>query len=167
MVELIISVAVVDWRPVSALRTDLPRRRLLQAVAALPLLAACRPAKRPATPDPDAALRTAAVERERMLLALYDAAAAGSGPADAAVLQAVRAEHAEHLAALLGRATPSPSPSPAPSPVATPATRPQLVAAERSAAQAHAAAAVTAGAELAGLLASLAASEASHPVALT
>lgn len=164
MVVLIISVAVVDWRPVSALRSVLPRRRLLQATAALPLLAACRSEKQPAAPDPDAALRRAAVERERTLLALYDAAAAGSGPADAAVLQAVRAEHAEHLAALLGR--PTAPPTAAPSASATPATRPQLVAAERSAAQAHATAAVTASADLAGLLASLAASEASHPVAL-
>ena len=130
----------------------------------MPLAASCTSREKPATPDPDDPLRAAAVARERTLLAMYDAAAAGSGPADAAVLQAVRAEHAEHLAALLGQPSPSPSTAAAPSP--TVATRPQLVAAERSAAQAHAAAAVTASPELAGLLASLAASEASHPVAL-
>jgi hypothetical protein len=139
------------------------RRQLLQGAVLLPALAACSsPPGRPAASDPDVPLRAAAVDRERTLLAQYDAAASSSPPL-AARVAVVREEHARHLAALLGQA---PTASPATSPAAAAPTLAQLVAAEHAAATAHAAGAVSASRPLAGLLASLAASEASHPVAL-
>lgn len=139
------------------------RRRLLLGGALLPL-AACTPsreAERPGPVDPDVALRDAAVARERALLASYDALLLAS-PDLAARLGPLRAEHAEHLAALgaqeqASTATPVPVPAPA---------LPALVAAERAAAAAHAEATVGASPALAAVLAQLAASEASHPVAL-
>lgn len=137
--------------------TDLSRRALLGLAAALPLAACTSDDGPPPAPDPDDLLRDAAVARERALLAMYDGQTALS-PA----LAGVRAEHAEHLAALLGAATTA-EPSAAPSaPVAVAA----LVAAEREAAAAHGSAALEASRELAGVLASLAASEASHAVVL-
>lgn len=128
------------------------RRRLLQAALLAPLAACTAKPSRPEPVDPDVALRAAAVARERALIARYDAA-----PPSPAVA-AIRAEHEQHLAAL---GAPSPPPS------ATPAAASSLVAAERAAAAAHAADALTASPKLAAVLASLAASEASHPVALT
>ena len=118
-------------------------------------------AKRPDT-DPDVALRAAAVAREQDLLRAYDALLAGA-PADTALLTALRAEHAAHLAALDPLA---PVPSPTRSSASPAPDRATLRASERAAAAAHGEAAVTARRTLAGLLASLSASESSHLVAL-
>jgi len=126
----------------------------------------------PTASSADDLLRTAAVDRERALLAAYDRAAAAE-PDRAALLAQVRAQHVEHLGALLGDADASitagasaaaPSVSSAsPSPVELA----ELVKRERAAGAEHAAAAVVAAdVALAGLLASLAASEASHAVVL-
>jgi hypothetical protein len=153
-----------------------PTRRALLLGGAAGLLAACTrtpTAPRAAAVDPDAALRTAAVERERALLAAYDAVLAAS-PAALPRLGPLRAEHEAHLTALgvgtrafpAGSATPSPSASaPASSPGPSPGAA-GLVRLERAAAAAHAAATVTATPALAALLAQLAASESSHLVAL-
>lgn len=140
--------------------TFLSRRALLGLAAAVPL-AACTSSDEgpPPAPDPDDLLRDAAVGRERALLRQYDAALVAL-PDLAVTLAPVRAEHAQHLAALLG-AEPSTTPAPV-----VPVTLAALVAAERQAAAAHGQAALEASRELAGLLASLSASEASHPVAL-
>lgn len=159
------------------------RRALLAAAALLPL-AACTTAPAPVPPpDPDDLLRGAAAERERALLADYDRLIAVL-PALAVRLLPLRAEHAEHLIALVGppaTGAPVPSATPTPSPSSTPLPLPPevplppaiadalaaLVTAEQTAAGAHVAdalAAVERG--LAGLLASLAASESSHAVAL-
>jgi hypothetical protein len=151
-----------------------PTRRALLLGGAAGLLTACtRPTAPPraAAVDPDAALRSAAVERERALLAAYDAVLAAS-PAALARLAPLRAEHEAHLTALgVGtRAFPAGSPSPAPSASASAAAGAPsvvgLVRAERAAASAHAAATETATPALAALLAQLAASESSHLVAL-
>lgn len=141
--------------------TDLSRRALLGLAAAVPLAACTSSEGPPPPPDPDVLLRDAAAARERALVQQYDAALVAL-PDLAAALAAVRAEHAEHLAALLG-AQPSAAPSAGP---AAPVTLTVLVAAEREAAAAHGQGALEASRELAGLLASLAASEASHPVVL-
>lgn len=143
------------------------RRRLLQATLLAPAFVACtaKPS-RPAPVDPDTAFRMAAVARERELLFLYDAAIKAL-PARAAVLTALRGEHVMHLEALGRPRSPSASP-PAPNQRSSiPPTLAQVVAAERSAAAAHTADALRASAPLAAVLASLAASEASHPVALS
>jgi hypothetical protein len=143
------------------------RRAVLRVALGAPLAAACTrsAAKRPAQPDPDDALRNAAILREQALLARYDAAAAAS-PALAAQIAAIQAEHVQHLAAL-GYPVPSPGASNTPSPaVAAPPTLAELATAERAAAAQHTAAALQASRELAVVLATLAASEASHPVGL-
>lgn len=141
--------------------SDLSRRTLLGLAAATPLAACTRQDGPPPLPDPDVALRAAAIEREHGLLARYDAALVAL-PDLALRLAPVRAEHAEHLAALLG-AEPSTAP---PARSAPPATLADLVAAEREAGIAHARAALEASRALAALLASLSASETSHPVVL-
>jgi hypothetical protein len=154
------------------------RRTLLRTGLLLPLVAtaACTeagsPPDRPFEPHPDVVLADAAAARERSLLAAYDAAL-GLAPALAERLAPLRAEHAEHLAALdvpqLPTPSTEPSATPTPAPV-LPADPPALLVAlaglERSAATAHADACVRAGRGLAVVLASAAASEASHPVAL-
>ena len=144
------------------------RRQVLAAGLVLPL-AGCTgsspgpaPSPAPVPVDPDVALRAAAVERERALLAAYDEVLAdASSPG----LLALRAEHAEHLAALEPGAAVPPVPAPAggdlPGRAAT-----RLRAAEREAAAAHAADALPASRGLAALLASLAAAEAAHGVVL-
>lgn len=150
--------------------SDLSRRALLGLAAAVPL-AACTSEPEPAPPpDPDDLLREAAVARERALLREYDAVLL-TLPALAARLTPLRAEHAEHLVALLGGPEPSaPASAPAAPAVPPPATAAAaltgLVSAEREAAAGHRQAAVDASRELAAVLASLAASEASHPVVL-
>lgn len=154
---------MVTWL---AMTVSMSRRRLLQAAALAPAAAACTSTpSRPATVDPDVALRGAAIARERSLVDDY-AAAAGFIPAVAAHIAAVRADHEQHLAALH-----APSPSPSAPPVVTPSVAVlslvQLATAEREAAAAHAADALRASRPLAVVLASLAASEASHPIALT
>ena len=146
------------------------RRRVLQAAVLAPVVTSLASActshgSRPEPVDPDVALRAAAVAREQSLLDLYTAAE-GSSPALAAQLALVRAEHEQHLAAL-GAPSPGPSASSGTArTLAAPLPR-TLAAAERAAAQAHAAGALLASRPLAAVLASLAASEASHPVALT
>ena len=143
------------------------RRRLLQAALLSPVVAACtsKVADRPVRVDPDVAIRAAAIARERDLLARY----AGVGdvpPSVARRLAGIRAEHEQHLAALV---PPAPSPGASalgPAVIATASTR-ELVTAERLAAAGHAAAALAASRPLAVLLASLAGSEASHAVVLT
>lgn len=136
---------------------SLSRRHLLTGAVALPLAACTQPAE-PAPVDPDALLRDAARQRERDLLASYDALMAAT-PALAPRLAPLRAEHEEHLAQL----APVASAAPGSSAVTTLA---QLVALEKQMAAAHAADALRASRPLAVVLASLAASEASHPVAL-
>lgn len=168
------------------------RRTLLAGAALLPL-AACtaEPTPPPPPPDPDDLLRGAATEREGVLLAEYDRLIAVL-PALTTRLLPLRAEHAEHLLALVGppptgspvpsaTRTPTPAPTPTPTPSSTslplppevpppPATAEalaELLAVEQSAAGAHTADALAAtDRDLAGLLASLAASESSHAVAL-
>ena len=152
------------------------RRGLLQAglllPALLPGLAACtEPVLPEPPPDPDAPLRDGAAAREQALLAAYDAAIA-SAPGLAVRLRALRAEHAEHLAALTP-GVPPPPPDGAPPAVREKPARQKparvlarLAAQERAAAAGHASAALDASPRLAQLLASLAASEGSHPVAL-
>lgn len=155
-------------------------RRDVLAAAGLGLTAACTSgAHLTPTPvvDPDGALHTAALAREAALLAAYDDVLTTT-PSLAARLSAVRAEHAEHLAALQAlRPTPSPVRSPstpgAPSPVprtsdrTDPATAVlRLTSLERTSAATHASAAAAASRRLAPLLASLAASESSHAAVL-
>ena len=170
------------------------RRQVLRATLAFPLsaglgagLAGCTdaPPRPPVPVDPDDALRAAAVDRETDLLRAYDAAVL-LRPDLAALLQPLRAEHAEHLLALTGPATlppvspaatplapapnspapDSPAPnSPAPDSPAAPLLT-GLIRAERQAGAGHAADALVASRPLASLLAALSASEFSHPVAL-
>lgn len=154
-------------------RGGISRRALLGVLAVLPAAACTSDPGPPPPPDPDDLLRDAAAERERSLLQEYDAVLLVL-PSLAARLAPLRAEHVEHLAALVG-AQPSAQPSPAASgggppavpPTATAAAALQgLVAVERAAAAAHGQAALEASRSLAALLASLSASEHSHPVAL-
>jgi hypothetical protein len=153
------------------------RRAVLAGGPALLLAAACtadEPAPRPAPVDPDAALRSAAAERERTLLQEYDGVLAAR-PGLASRLVPVRGHHAEHLEALLGPSTTaSPTvtataavPAAGPPPADDAAALAGLVAAERAAGQAHARDCLAASRALAPVLASLSASELSHPVALT
>ena len=162
--------------PPSLPNVTLHRRGLLQAGLLLPALlpgvAACTdPVLPEPPPDPDVPRREAAAARERALLTAYDAAIAAA-PRLAVRLRALRAEHAEHLAALTP-GVPPPPPDGAPPRAREKRTREKsgrvlarLAAQEREAARAHAGAAVDASPRLAQLLASLAASEGSHPVAL-
>lgn len=135
------------------------------------LLAACSSDDRPATapsppPDPDLARADEAAERERRLLAAYDAAVV-LAPQLSAQLTPLRAQHAEHLAALgVPERLPPALPAPPPLPSDPPALLAALAELERDTATVHGDAAVLAGRGLAVVLASLAASEASHPVAL-
>jgi len=111
-------------------------------------LAGCRPRHRSETaPDPDDALRAAALEREQELVAAY-ASVISARPALAARLRPLAADKAVHVAAL---GTP-----PAVTSAATTVT--QLRALERTAATEHGRAAVQASRTLAPLLASLSAS---------
>lgn len=142
------------------------RRAVLRTAGAgtLLALAACRSTPPPAAPppplvDPDDAVRQRSADAERALLEAYDAALVAD-PAAAARLAPVRAEHAEHLAAL---AVPAGLSGPAPS-----LTTGDLAAAERSAAAVHGRGTRDARQPaLAQLLGSLAASEGSHVVVLT
>lgn len=149
---------------------------LLSVPAALAACTTEAPPVRPQPVDPDVALRAAAVERERQLLARYDSLLQQQ-PDLAPRLSPLRAEHAAHLTALGEQeqpATGSPTAPAAadledtvpPSPATGPGGLPGLVQAERAAAAAHVVATSSASASLAAVLAQLAASEASHPVAL-
>ncbi len=154
------------------------RRELLGLLLVTGCSAAPTPPAPPPPPvDPDLALRAAAAVREQVLLRAYDAALLAA-PSLTSRLTPLRAEHAEHLAALAERSrasaapavSPTAPPAPAPSPaVPVPDSRTVLaglVRAERTAATGHAADVAAASRALAGLLAALSASEASHPVAL-
>ena len=123
-----------------------------------------------ASVDPDGQVRAAALTRERALLAAYDAALLAP-TSSAGLLRRLRAEHAEHLAALGDDPAASPAPSGSPAASATPSPSrarglTALRAAERSAARGHARDALGASRQLAPLLASLAAAETSHLEAL-
>jgi hypothetical protein len=167
----------------------LPSRRAVLGGAlaglATPALAACtgspfRAAEPPEVPR-DVVTADRAADRERRLLAAYDAALV-IAPQLAERLLPLRADHEEHLAAL-GLPEPLPpdpsddpteDPAPPPAPVATPrlptdptALLAALGALERRAATAHTTAAVLAGRGTGAVLAALAASEASHVAALT
>jgi hypothetical protein len=183
---------VPPWPAWQGERVHLTRRNALTS-AGLALIAACTPGK-PPTPapivDPDDALKASAVAREQALLSAYDNALTVL-PTLAARLAPLRADHAEHLAALgvppspgASAASPGPSvaspssaasslPSSPPTGAAsTPAGQtPQavlqrLAELERTAATGHATGALTASRRLAAILASLAACESSHLVAL-
>lgn len=127
------------------------------------------PSPSPKLVDPDVALRAAAVERERGLLAAYDEALAAD-PSRATLLAPLRAEHAAHLGALEVAAMAPPSTSPdsssRPGAAAVRTATARLRSVERRAAAEHAADALPASRALAQLLASLAAAEAAHAVAL-
>ncbi len=132
----------------------------------------------PPPPDPDDALREATADRERALLALYDAALLAA-PELAGRLLPLRAHHEVHLAEVTEPASAAPSPT-ASAAAASPSSSPLplmplppgdplavLAEVERTAGAAHAADALAARDNgLAALLASLSASEQSHPVAL-
>ena len=156
----------------------------LAAGAAAALSGCTTGADRPAgprPPDPDVVLADQAAARERALLAAYDEATARA-PELADRLAPLRAEHADHLAALgvpTAAATPpasgptagpAPEPEPAVAAPALPADPAGLLAAladlERRAAVDAGGTAVRSGRGLAVVLASIAASEASHVAAL-
>lgn len=175
----------------------LPSRRAVLGGAlagmALPALAACTaaplaPAPPPPVP-PDVLAADRAADRERRLLAAYDAALL-LAPQLVERLLPLRGDHVAHLAALglpevpVGpdpdptagpSADPGAEPGAAPSPAAVAAPRlPQepdalltaLAELERRAATAHGRDAVLGGRGVAVVLAALSASEASHAVAL-
>jgi hypothetical protein len=156
-----------------------PSRRALLgggvAALAAPWLAACQRLPvigGPPAPGRDVVLADEAADRERRLLAAYDAAAAAV-PALAARLAPLRAEHTEHLAALGEPAQPAATATPTSSPSPLPVVPPQPTAAlallrdlEQRAAVDHGGAAVRCGRGLAVVLASLSASESSHAAAL-
>lgn len=146
--------------------------RLAAALLAGEALAACRqlPVIGRGAPDRDVVLADEAADRERVLLAAYDAAMTAV-PALVPRLSPLRAEHAEHLAALVPGVAPAATPSPAPTgpPLRVPAVPADaagalavLRALETDTADRHGGAAVRSGRGLAVVLASAAASEASH-----
>jgi hypothetical protein len=142
------------------------RRRLLQAAALAPVVAACTSngSDEPEPVDPDVAIRASAIARERALIGQYRAAAASSSAQVASKIAGLAEQHEQHLAAL---GAPSPGPTPSGATTLALPTLTRLAAAEHAAAAAHATAALHASSSLAALLASLAASEASHAVVLT
>lgn len=159
------------------------------AALAAPALSACTGG--PTGPDPvptvppDVVAADRAGERERRLLAAYDAALL-LAPQLTERLTPLRADHLAHLSALDLPEAPAPAPDPSADPSATPAPPPPpapvvrapslpaepgaLLAAladlERRAASAHGRAAVLGGRGVGAVLAALAASEAAHVVAL-
>ncbi len=151
----------------------LTRRDVLLSGVLTVTTAACTSGSEPAvppSPDPDIALRDAALARERTLLAAYDAALVAH-PSLRADLAPLRADHAIHLDRLTGPQPSTPATSSEPTPPAAAATTPAaqratLRALERSAQAAHRDGAITASQVLAPVLASLAACEASHAVVL-
>lgn len=155
----------------------LSRRTVLTAAAAAAAagpLSGCQqlPVIGRAAPGPDVFTADEAADRERVLLAAYDAAMQAV-PALVTRLSPLRAEHAEHLAALVPAQLPTPSASPSPSPLPVPTVPAEPAGAlaalrqlESDTADRHGGAAVRCGRGLAVLLASAAASEASHVQAL-
>jgi len=165
---------------------------VLASAAALPVLlgtASCRsedlfagpdPLAAPPRPAPDVITLEQVIAAEHNMIQLYLAAIGGSRAAGARGLEALLAEHRQHLAALRARlilppgAPASPSPAPgaassspgAASPARGRATTAQLRAAERASAADLVQRLGTAEPALAQLLASIAASDATHVTAL-
>lgn len=136
------------------------------------LTAACTTKRTvPLPPNPDVALRAAAVAREQALIAAYESAAFAH-PDLADLLSRLKADHEAHLAELRPSGTPTPlaaftRPTPVPQPPAVLAkARADLAALERTAAVEHARDCATASRSLAPLLAMLAACESSHAAVL-
>ncbi|MFD8708525.1 ferritin-like domain-containing protein [Kitasatospora sp. NPDC059648] len=148
-----------------------PSRRTFLALGLITLTTACTGtdgtdvATKAPTPDPDTPVRLRAVTATDTLLAAYDALLATPG-AQTALLQPLRAETAQHRAALaqgLPAASETPTPSTTPTATPTPAT---LAALERQTAQSHLADLDAARPPLARLLASVAAANALHATTL-
>lgn len=150
----------------------LGRRALLGAALgglAAPALTACTGSpfepEPPAPVPPDVRAAERAAERERELLAAYDAALV-LAPQLADRLLPLRGDHAAHLAALGLPEQPPPPPEPPSLPQDPVALLAALADLERRTATAHASAAVLGGRGVAAVLASAAASESAHVVAL-
>ncbi|MFF2081735.1 ferritin-like domain-containing protein [Kitasatospora sp. NPDC058162] len=149
-----------------------PSRRTFLALGLITLTAACTsstdggvlPGNKPPGPDSDHPVRLRAVAATDTLLSAYDTLLATPG-AQTALLQPLRAETAQHRAALAyGVPTPSATPTPTPTPAPTTAT--SLAALERRTAQTRLADLGAARPPLARLLASVAAANAVHAAAL-
>ncbi|MFJ4192286.1 ferritin-like domain-containing protein [Kitasatospora sp. NPDC089509] len=148
-----------------------PSRRTFLALGLLTLTTACTghdptSTATPGGPDPDLPVRLRAVAATDTLLTAYDALLAAPG-AQTALLQPLRAETAQHRAALsdgIPAASTGATPGTA-SPTGTP-TQATLAALERQTAQSRLADLGAAGPPLARLLASVAAANALHAAAL-
>jgi hypothetical protein len=158
------------------------RRRVLTGLAASALMTAgCSSGSTDSPPpqspriDPDIAIRAAAAESERTLLAAY-AAAVGRHPALSEQLVPLSAHHSEHLAAFVEAAAEPTTSTTATATPTTSATSPisddpvvaaaALAAAERAAATDRLSELELASPELARLLASSAGAEAAHAALL-
>ncbi|MFI9325394.1 ferritin-like domain-containing protein [Kitasatospora aureofaciens] len=154
-----------------------PSRRTFLALGLITLTTACTgtdgtdAATKAPAPDPDAPVRLRAVAATDTLLSAYDALLGVPG-ARTALLQSLRAETAQHRAALAqgipaASGTPTPgSPTTAPSTTPTSTTSAALATLERQTAQSHLADLDAARPPLARLLASVAAANALHATAL-
>lgn len=159
----------------------LSRRQLLAVLPALAATSACDVEPAPATPtpppapapaspgpSPDDGLRAVAQGDEAELLARYDATLARH-PTLRAVLSPLRAEHAEHLAALAASGV-APTANSSPTPTRPPSKAADEVSAlldlERQAARRQSEGCLLATVALAPLLGSIAASEAAHAAVL-
>ncbi|MEU4588472.1 ferritin-like domain-containing protein [Kitasatospora aureofaciens] len=154
-----------------------PSRRTFLALGLITLTTACTgtdgtdAATKAPAPDPDAPVRLRAVAATDTLLSAYDALL-GTPGARTALLQPLRAETAQHRAALAqgipaGSGTPTPgAPTTAPSTTPTPTTSAALATLERQTAQSHLADLDAARPPLARLLASIAAANALHATTL-
>jgi hypothetical protein len=150
------------------------RRNLLAAIAVtIPLLTAgCKGVGalgRPPRPLPDVAVLDQAITAEKLMIARYHAAIAGS-PGQAAFLTPLLAQHRDHLARLASRLL-DPRPTGTARPAAAPAVPRAsaftvLEGAEEDAANALVRHLAEVTPSLAQLLVSIAASEASHAVLL-
>ncbi|MFG2848595.1 ferritin-like domain-containing protein [Kitasatospora sp. NPDC048296] len=151
-------------------------RRTFLALGLITLTAACTssngadpngavmPGNKGPGPDPDNPVRLRAIAATDTLLAAYDTALATPG-AQTALLQPLRAETAQHRAAL-AYGMPAASVPPAPTPGTPTATPTTLAALERQSAQSHLTDLGAAQPPLARLLAAVAASNALHAAAL-
>ncbi|WP_051835624.1 DUF4439 domain-containing protein, partial [Kitasatospora aureofaciens] len=148
-----------------------PSRRTFLALGLITLTTACTgtdgtdAATKAPAPDPDAPVRLRAVAATDTLLSAYDALL-GTPGARTALLQPLRAETAQHRAALAqgipaGSGTPTPG-----APTTAPSTSAALATLERQTAQSHLADLDAARPPLARLLASIAAANALHATTL-
>ncbi|HJD81722.1 MAG TPA: ferritin-like domain-containing protein [Kitasatospora aureofaciens] len=154
-----------------------PSRRTFLALGLITLTTACTgtdgtdAATKAPAPDPDAPVRLRAVAATDALLSAYDALLGAPG-ARTALLHPLRAETAQHRAALArgipaASGTPTPgAPTTAPSTTPTPTTSAALATLERQTAQSHLADLDAARPPLARLLASIAAANALHATTL-